>query len=76
MIDPREKERLFEKAIAKNNHWLGVIARNNALIPVENAHIIKDRIPQAELFIIPGAGHMFQFIDPVGIHQRIVEFLK
>jgi 3-oxoadipate enol-lactonase len=48
----------------------------DVLIPVENAHIIKDRIPQAELFIIPGAGHMFQFIDPVGIHQRIVEFLK
>jgi pimeloyl-ACP methyl ester carboxylesterase len=46
------------------------------LIPVENANIIKERIPQAELFIIPGAGHMFWFIDPAGIHQRIVEFLK
>jgi 3-oxoadipate enol-lactonase len=46
------------------------------LIPVENAHIIKDRIPQAELYIIPGAGHLFWFIDPVGIHQHIVEFLK
>ncbi len=48
----------------------------DVLIPVENAHIIKDRIPQAELFIIPGAGHLFQYIDPVRIHQRIVEFLK
>jgi pimeloyl-ACP methyl ester carboxylesterase len=46
------------------------------LIPVENAKIIKERIPQAELFIIPDAGHMFWFIDPAGIHQRIVEFLK
>ena len=30
MIDPREKERLFEEAIAKNKRWLGFIARNNA----------------------------------------------
>jgi pimeloyl-ACP methyl ester carboxylesterase len=29
------------------------------MAPVENASIIKDRIPQAELYIIPGAGHMF-----------------
>jgi pimeloyl-ACP methyl ester carboxylesterase len=28
------------------------------------------------LYIIPGAGHLFQFIDPEGIHQHIVEFLK
>jgi len=48
----------------------------DVLIPVENAYIIKNRIPQAELYIIPGAGHMFQDIDPAGIHQRIVEFLK
>jgi pimeloyl-ACP methyl ester carboxylesterase len=48
----------------------------DALVPVENAALIKDRIPQAELFIIPGAGHSFAAIDPVGIHQRIVQWLK
>jgi pimeloyl-ACP methyl ester carboxylesterase len=46
------------------------------LIPVENAHIIKERIPHAELYIISGAGHRFWDIDPKGIYQRIVEFLK
>jgi 3-oxoadipate enol-lactonase len=46
------------------------------LIPVENAHILKSRIPQAELYIISGAGHMFLQIDSVKTHQRIVEFLK
>ncbi|HLX36496.1 MAG TPA: alpha/beta hydrolase, partial [Candidatus Binataceae bacterium] len=46
------------------------------LIPVENANLLKSRIPQAELFIIPNAGHAFQAADPVGIHQRIVQFLK
>jgi len=30
VIDPREKERLFEEALAENHMWLGVIARNNA----------------------------------------------
>nr|ACU30832.1 lipase/esterase [uncultured bacterium] len=48
----------------------------DVLIPVENAHLIKSRIPQAEEFIIPGAGHGFQAADPIGIHQRIVGFLK
>ena len=46
------------------------------LVPVENAQILKDRIPQAELYIVPGAGHMFLQIDPVGVHRRIVDFLK
>ena len=48
----------------------------DVLIPPENAQIIKSRIPQAELSMIPGAGHAFQAADPIGIHQRIVQFLK
>ena len=46
------------------------------LIPIENAHLIKSRIPQAEVFEIPNAGHAFQAADPIGIHNRIVRFLK
>ena len=42
MIDPREKERLFEEAIAKNNYWLGVIARNNA--PIDNWEDLEQEI--------------------------------
>ena len=34
------------------------------------------RLPQAELFMIPNAGHNFFAEDPMGIHQRIVAFLK
>lgn len=48
----------------------------DVLVPPENAHLIKSRMPQAELYIIPGAGHAFQGIDPVGIHQRIADFLR
>ena len=30
MTDRREKERLFQKAVAKYTHWLSVIVRDNA----------------------------------------------
>jgi len=49
---------------------------SDVLIPAENAAIIKSRLPQAELIMIPGAGHAFQATDPVGIHQRIVSWLR
>ncbi len=42
MIDPREKERLFEEAIAKNKQWLGVIARNNA--PIDSWQDLEQEI--------------------------------
>jgi 3-oxoadipate enol-lactonase len=48
----------------------------DVLVPVENAYIIKKQIPDAELYIIPGAGHMFGLVDPARIYGRIVEFLK
>jgi len=46
------------------------------LIPPENANLLKRGIPHAEMFMIPNAGHAFQAADPIGIHQRIVQFLK
>ncbi len=48
----------------------------DVLVPSENAAIIKSKIPQAEVYMIPGAGHAYQAVDPVGIHQRIVSWLK
>ncbi len=48
----------------------------DVLVLPENANVIKSKIPQAEMYIIPGAGHAFQAADPVGIHQKIVEWLR
>jgi len=48
----------------------------DVLAPAENAILIKNRISQAELFMIPNAGHSFAAADPVGIHQRITQWLK
>jgi pimeloyl-ACP methyl ester carboxylesterase len=48
----------------------------DVLVPPENAQLIKSKIAHAEMYIIPGAGHAFQAVDPVGIHQRVVNWLK
>jgi len=45
------------------------------LVPVANAHILKDRIPGAELRIVPGAGHVFTWEFPEESTALIVEFL-
>ena len=48
----------------------------DVLVPPENAQLIKSKIPHAEMYIIAGGGHAFQAVDPVGIHQRVVTWLK
>jgi pimeloyl-ACP methyl ester carboxylesterase len=48
----------------------------DVLIPVENAHLIASRIPQARLHIVPGAGHGYPAQDPVGVHQLVTDFLR
>jgi 3-oxoadipate enol-lactonase len=42
----------------------------------ENAALLQRQIPQAELLMIPNAGHSFAAADPVGIYQRITQWLK
>jgi len=48
----------------------------DVLVLPENAMLIKSKIPHAELYMIPGAGHAFQAADPLGVHQKIVAWLK
>jgi 3-oxoadipate enol-lactonase len=48
----------------------------DVLVMPENANLIKSKIPQAELYIISGAGHAFQAADPVGIHMKIANWLR
>lgn len=42
----------------------------------ENATLIQGQIRHAELMMIPDAGHSFAAPDPVGIYQRIAQWLK
>jgi 3-oxoadipate enol-lactonase len=53
-----------------------VHGEQDMLVPPANAALIKSRIPQAEVFMIPNAGHSYGAADPMGIHQRIVSWLK
>ncbi len=45
MIDPREKQQLFEDIIAENDEWLDFIARNNA--PIDSREDLKQQIGMA-----------------------------
>jgi pimeloyl-ACP methyl ester carboxylesterase len=53
-----------------------VHGEKDVLVPPENAALIRSKVPQAELFMIPNAGHGFQAADPVGINQRIMTWLR
>ena len=42
----------------------------------ENAALLKRQIPHAEVLMIADAGHNFAAPDPVGIYQKIIQWLK
>jgi pimeloyl-ACP methyl ester carboxylesterase len=47
----------------------------DVLVPVANSYVLKERIPGAELRIVPGAGHLFTFEFPEESAAAVVEFL-
>lgn len=47
----------------------------DVLVPVANAHVLKDRIRGGELSIVGGAGHLFTFEFPEESAAAVVEFL-
>jgi pimeloyl-ACP methyl ester carboxylesterase len=53
-----------------------VHGEKDILVPPQNAALIKGRIPQADVFMIPDAGHSYGAADPPVIHQRIVSWLR
>lgn len=48
----------------------------DVIIPVENAHVLHERIPGSALHIITGAGHGYPAQDPVGVHQLVTDFFR
>lgn len=44
------------------------------IIPVENAYVLVERIPGAQLHIVKGAGHGYPAQDPVQVHRVITDF--
>jgi 3-oxoadipate enol-lactonase len=48
----------------------------DVLTPPANVALMKGVIPHAEVMMIPNAGHSFAAADPIGVHKKIVEWLK
>ncbi|MBI2913732.1 MAG: alpha/beta fold hydrolase [Chloroflexi bacterium] len=46
------------------------------LVPIENANILAERIPNSTLRVLPGAGHVFFWEFPGEAGAAIVEFLS
>jgi pimeloyl-ACP methyl ester carboxylesterase len=46
------------------------------LVPPENGRIVAERIPGAELIMIPGVGHMFFWEEPEQTARVVTEFLS
>ena len=49
---------------------------DDLIIPVVNAHVLAQRIPGAQLYIVEEAGHGYPAQDPVGVHQVITDFFR
>lgn len=43
--------------------------------PVENSRIIAERLPEAQLCILPGGGHMVNLEQPAEFNEALLEFL-
>ncbi len=54
---------------------LVVGAEQDLAVPIEHSRILAAGLPQSELCIIPGAGHMANLEQPELFNQRLVEFL-
>ncbi len=48
---------------------------DDPLIPVENAYMLAERLPNATLELVERAGHLFLWDDAANVAQRIVAFL-
>ena len=50
-------------------------ADQDQAIPVENSRIIAEGLPDSELCILLGGGHMVNLEQPVGFNEAILEFM-
>lgn len=50
-------------------------ADQDQAIPMVNSHIIAEGLPEAELCILHGGGHLVNLEQPVGFNEAVLEFL-
>lgn len=49
---------------------------DDPIIPMTNAKTLAARIPEAELQVVEGGGHLFLYTKPADMAQRILDFLN
>jgi poly(3-hydroxyoctanoate) depolymerase len=65
-------------------HWLPRLPQptlvmagdDDPVVPVLNAHILAWRIPQSELYVVRGGGHLFLIDQPEDAAPRVTRFLS
>jgi 3-oxoadipate enol-lactonase len=55
---------------------LVIVGENDVATPPAEAHYIKDRIPIAQLVILPQAGHLSNLEQPDAFNQALISFFK
>ena len=53
-----------------------LVGDNDKLIPMENIQLLKDKIPNAELAVLPKAGHMSNVENPEEFNSQLLRFMK
>lgn len=69
---PDMSERLGEITVPT----LIVVGEDDALSPISDAQLMYDRLPNAQLVIIPSAGHMSPFEEPEAFNRAVLEFMR
>lgn len=53
-----------------------LFGEEDRVVPPGNADLMAEKLPNAQIKIIPGTGHMFPIEDPQATAQAVLEFLK
>jgi pimeloyl-ACP methyl ester carboxylesterase len=75
LIAMRERKDYVSTLGSISQPALVIGADHDQAIPVENSRIIAEGLPDAELCILHGGGHMVNMEQPVGFNEAILEFL-
>jgi pimeloyl-ACP methyl ester carboxylesterase len=75
LIAMRERKDYVALLGSYNQPALVIGADQDQAVPVENSHIIAEELPDAELCILHGGGHLVNLEQPAGFNEAILEFL-
>ena len=75
LLAMRDRDDYIERLAGLNLPSLVVGAEQDMAVPPEHARGLADGLPDAELKIIPGAGHMANLERPDLFNQALLEFL-